>query len=300
MPKIISKIPKTKHPIEFDGLYKEYLTETGMEDPDSSRNAMVRILREMQPCALADLTQTHIHLAMQRLTAYGYNPSYISRMHRALLAFLTYARQAGGIASNPAQKIKPPKNDYMFIPKTVEEELQVKFHDYMLTNATHEQLILWAAFVRGARISEVVMAKISDIRLDLKEDQPYLKVHTKTRPHLMQLPVWLTETLKAVVLAAGEDTDQFVLQFPACSKTTMLVRTSYARNLLNQLQKRCFGEVKFRPKDMRSDYITRYLANSKDASACLVVANQCGNSVDVIQKHYYDFLFQPKDMKGLL
>lgn len=283
-----------KHPIEESEAFREYLSRSSVRDPDTIERSLSRFFRETAPCRLEELTYIHIEHGLQRLMGYGYETSYINKLFMQVRGFLAWCVNADYLVKNPAFKVRPPRLETDPNIVVVDNDFIKQMTDYIRSHGTAEQCVLWGALRMGARISEPCMAKLSDIRIDMTQHCAFLKCAMKTKTRWAKQPRWTLPYYVALLKAGEEDLSKPLLYLNGQPLTRINAhgkevsnhgaRTLIARRWLQETAKAVVGDTPFKPKDMRSSFISRECA--EDPNQILMIAEQVGNSIQVIQNKY--------------
>jgi len=290
------------HPIEATPAYKNYVTRTFITNKGTLVRAMTRFLREMTPAPLRDITPLHVEQVLQRLTVQGYEKSYIEKLYRRIAGFFGWCRDMGYIDTNPTQMVRPQIPDALFIPVVIPDIDVEAIHRFVMGRAVVEEIILWGALRMGCRLSEICMATVEDALRDRSVQDflvdPRVVLKTKTTPRLAKQPRFALPAYKAL-LTAKQNTPQAPLLYLAGvpikdrkGNPNIEARCLVARSWFKLVQEQSVGEYRYTPKATRSNFITKELQN--DPNKLLAVAAQCGNSVKVIQKNYFNYLNTPE------
>ena len=296
MPKIPTRsLPP--HPIEKSEAYKEYVSQPGLRDSDSVERSLTRFLRELAPCSLKELTSIHINHGLQRLYGLGYNPSYIKKLFMQARGFFAWCVGMNFLTKNPAFGLKLPRIENPPEVVVIDPEILERMHKHFRENGTIEQQLLWGALRMGARISEPCCATIGDVRLDHTNQCAFVCFRTKTKPRWAKQPRW-TFPLYKQRLQEEPNPEAPLLELGGCALRRMdrqgkLVfnidaRTIKARAWIEEAEQLLFGRDHMKPKDMRSTFISMEL--ERDPTKILVIADQVGNSAQVIQTSYLKHL----------
>ena len=294
------------HPIEATAAYKAYVSRSSLSNKGTLVRAMTRFLREMTPVQLRDVTALHLEQVFQRLTVKGYEKSYIEKLYRRVAGFLGWCRDMGYTDTNAAKMVRPSTPDTLFIPVIIPDADVSALHQFIMGRGIVEEIILWGALRMGCRLSEICMATVADalrggsVAEFLVDSRLILK--TKTSPRLAKQPRFTAPAYRAL-LTAKEDQPQAALLYlggtPLHTKKgedNIEARCLVARSWFKWVQEQALGEYRFTPKATRSNFITKEIQN--DPNKMLAVAAQCGNSVRVIQKNYYNYLNSPEFASG--
>lgn len=290
------------HPIESDPVFEEYIGTRGAPTP--TRNGLIVILRHIAPCKLSELTHQAITAALDLMTTNNYALSSIDRHKRILHAFLTYCLESGHIRTNPASRAREiDKRTFrrwnaVRVDDTVREALDVYYQDP--EKATIGEMFLWAAIKSGHRISEAAMATAGDIELRPQPGggfKPYVTLCTKTVSRTVAFPQWVTPALMALLEAAQGNPSYPLIHLGGVPvvrqpvrKSTLITRSTRARQLFYTVQQKLFGAPKANPHAFRSDYIDRVLRRYPDAATLEKLAAHGGHSPEVLREYYADML----------
>lgn len=300
------------HPIEASEAFKVFVSRPGLRDADSLQRSLTRFFREMAPVKLDTVTVVELNDALERLSALGYDASYVDKLFRQVSAFFQWCRNLGYIDSNPCKATCAPRVDTVFIPSVLEKEDVAALHKHILERGVVEEIILWGALRMGARISEPCMAQIKDAlppgrTLDDFLVDPKVIFRTKTTARLAKMPRFAIPAFRKLLEAKQDDPEAPLLYLkgtplfvPNRKNGTMEenkeARTLVARTWLMNMQKEVFGEYRWTPKEMRSNFISREIM--ADSSKAMAVAMQCGNSIKVIQSNYLNYFNTPEFASG--
>ncbi len=253
-------------------------------NPNDVRSRLIRVLREMPDCDVDEITSVAVEQVVQRLKAKGYNQTYVRRLFTVFKSFLTWLYDEEIISRNPAKNITV-RAPYLYEPVLFERDDVMRFTDWIKEHGTHEDVVLWASLRSGTRINEPARARVQDVRLDEIAEIPALRfLNTKTGiPRMVVLASWAYESVKALQEASTHP-EEFLIDLPVTPTTS--ARVQRLRKRYYELQRECFGEVRFSAKGMRSTTAT-WLADECDSTSELKeAAGHLGHTVQTMLERY--------------
>jgi integrase len=296
------------HPIEGTEAFRVYISRPGLRGAASLQRSLTRFFREMSPVKLDAVTVVQINEVLDRLSVKGLNPSYIDKLFRLASAFFSWCRELGYIDSNPFKATRPKRVETIFVPKVVPKEDIAAMHRHIMDRGVVEEIILWGALRMGARISEPCMATIGDVTLDGTKTfeefmvDPRLRVGTKTSPRMARQPRFTLPAYKRLLEARGTDPEAPLLYLKGVPLKdrkgidNIEARVLVARTWFQKMQEEILGEYRWTPKAFRSSFISTEIVS--DPTKIVALAQQCGNSVKVIQSNYLNYFSMPEFASG--
>lgn len=292
----------TCHPIAQDPLLLAYGQRPGYRDLLTPTKRVLRILGHIPPVPLKDLTALMVEQAAIKLRAEGLKENYVTVCMNSMRCFLRYAR-ARGAEMHPfiveaLHDFRLDKMDYA-PPVVIATAVIDQFTNHVYKHGTNEDIVLWECLRTGARITEPLMVRAQDVIVDTNTDLVAFRLAVKTKARITRQPKRAIPFI--MKLLRGKAPDEFLLRYgnPGSLDASthdgrqilMRNRSITARNRIYALQMGCFGEVKFRPKNMRSSWISHTVSIKPEAVA--LVAEHCGNSVATILLHYFKSVGDP-------
>lgn len=283
------------HPIERTTAYTNFVSRPGVRNPRALRTALQRMLRSCAPAAIDELSGIHLEHGVGVLIGEGYSFSYIDRSMRALKAFYNWALRNGLCTSNPCEGVAVPKSREGSDPIVVPEPLLAKCQGWLVAegNGSVEDILMWAFFRAGCRVSEPCAVRKRHISIDPSNKTWTCWVGWKTKPRKIKMPQWAYRYAEAICASKAEPND-LVLYLKGTRLDDSLsdedqtrqieVRTKNARVRLDEIQRVALGEIHFNPKDMRSTFAT--VALRANPMQWLEVAQHLGHSPQVLMDKY--------------
>jgi len=299
------------HPIEATEAFKVYISRPGLRGAGSLQRSLTRFFREMAPVKMDGVTVVEINNTLKRLSAKGYNPSYTDKLFRLASAFFTWSRALGYVDSNPFKATSAPRTDTVFIPTIIPKEDIQALHNHIMKRGVIDEIILWGAMRMGSRISEPCMARVKDALTDGRTvDQfivdPKVMFRTKTTARMARQPRFAIPAYRKLLEIKQDSPEAPLLYLKGAPlqvpnkqgelEDNTEARCLVARTWFAAMQKEVFGEYKWTPKAMRSNFISQ--ETMSDPSKLVAIAMQCGNSIKVIQTNYLNYFNMPEFSTG--
>ncbi|MCK7495068.1 MAG: hypothetical protein MZW92_31265 [Comamonadaceae bacterium] len=284
------------HPIASHPLLRAFGDRHGIADLLRPVKGVIALLQYVQPVPLEKVTSEQIDLGAKKALIDGKSPRYVGTMVASFKSFIRFCVAQGAmLQTSLLQGLSMLRYssaisaaDVVVVPK----ELIDVFTDYVYANGNDEDVVLWECVRTGARLSEPLFVRVKDVLYDSINDVVVLSLGTKTKVRKARQPKRATMAITRLVANRQPDELLLTLGHRTCQDLSthdarrgfLQSRTIVARDRLYELQMECFGEVKFRPKNMRSSFISSAVSLRPESTA--LVAQHCGNSVETIVRFY--------------
>lgn len=288
------------HPIFTHPVMELYATRMGIKDTITPVKYVMGFLRWLPHMELEDITPEMVDRALRAALYNNLHLEYVKRLLKYLKRFVRFAKVRDVAFKFPhllerLEELRYTAEDSSVIstPVVLLREVVDTFTKYIYENGTDEDVVLWECLKSGARLSEPLFLRIKGVVFDDANGAIVFYLGTKTRPRMVRQP---KRAIPAIMrLMEGKSPEDLLLQMSVNHKWYNPLdmdtrhkfwdtRTNFARKRLYDLQRQCFGEVKFRPKELRSTFISSAVS-TKPESLPLVAAH-CGNSELTILRYY--------------
>jgi len=233
----------------------------------------------------AELSEESIRLYLKHLKNRGYNPFTIARKLSSIRSFLRYLEVEKGCSLSFASALESPKLPFR-LPKvlTLEEiECLLKAPSLSTPKGYRDRTMLEVLYATGARVSELVNLKLSDINFELG----IVRIFGKgSKERLVPLGDYALEFLKVYVkevrpkFLKGKKTDFVFLN----NRGKPLTRQRFWQ-IIKEYAKACGIEDKVSPHVIRHSFATHLLSGGMSLRALQMLLGHSSLATTQIYTH---------------